>query len=238
MNSTQNAEQNNRISVGPFIIEAETLMAEQFRKLRSVLKVHYLGNGLRSVLITSLAPDEGKTTVSLNLSATVAKGLEESVILLDADLRRKGLTTLLGLQEKSGLSEVLLGKAKLKETFIQTDIEGFSIMPAGVDSSHSAELIESKRMTTLLNVLRDCGQFSYIVIDSSPLISTSEAHTLSHLADGVLVVVMAEKTRRDIVRRELGVIDRTKILGVVLNAAHFETSHYYNKYYSKYYGKE
>jgi Mrp family chromosome partitioning ATPase len=93
-------------------------------------------------------------------------------------------------------------------------------------------------MTTLLNVLRDCGQFSYIFLDSPPLISTSEAHTLSHIADGILVVILAEKTRRDIVRRELGSVDRTKILGVILNGAHFETSHYYNKYYSKYYGKE
>ena len=202
------------------------------------MKVHHLGNDLKSVLITGLAPNEGKTTVALNLAASIARGLDNSTILVDADLRKKGLTSLLGLQETSGLSEVLIGEAKIKDTLVQTEINGLHIMPAGYNSSSPAELIESNRMKELLRVLGTTNKFSYIVVDSPPIISASEALILSHMVDGVIFVIMAEKTRRDIVKREMGSINQTKILGVVLNGAKFETSYYYHKYYKTYYGKE
>jgi len=233
-----NTSPTKTIEVTPLLADDQSPMGEQFRKLRTVLKVHHLGNSLRSVLITGLAENEGKTTVALNLAATVAKGLDESVILLDADLRKRGLTSLLGLEETTGLSTVLEGKAKIKDTLIQTEIKGFNIMPSGINSLSPAELIESHRMKDLLRLLGKAGKFSYIIIDSPPLIATSEAIILSHIVDGIIFVVMAEKTRRDIVKREMGSINQTKILGVVLNGAKFETSHYYHKYYKSYYGKE
>jgi capsular exopolysaccharide synthesis family protein len=236
MTNPENTAPTKSISVTPLLAHDHSILGEQFRKLRTVLKVHHLGNNLRSVLITSLAPSEGKTTVSLNLAAAVARGLDESVVLLDADLRKRGLTSLLGLKNTPGLSEVLEGNAKIKDTFIQTEIKGLNIIPAGINSSSPAELIESQRMKNVLQILATTSKFSYIIIDSPPLIATSEATILSHNADGVILVVMAEKTRRDIVRRELGSLNQTKILGVVLNGAEFETSHYYSKYYRSYYG--
>ena len=224
------------IEVAPLLAHDQSLMGEQFRKLRTVLKVHHLGNDLKSVLITGLGPNEGKTTVALNLAASIARGLDSSTILIDADLRKKGLTSLLGLQETPGLSEVLIGEAKIKDTLVETEIKGLHILPAGYNSSSPAELIESNRMKELLRVLGTTGKFSYIVVDSPPLIAASEALILSHMVDGIIFVVMAEKTRRDIVKREMGSINQTKILGVVLNGAKFETSHYYHKYYKSYYG--
>ena len=237
-NSNNNTSPTKIIEVTPLLADDQSLMGEQFRKLRTVLKVHHLGNDLKSVLITGLAPNEGKTTVALNLAASIARGLDDSTILVDADLRKKGLTSLLGLQETSGLSEVLIGEAKIKDTLVQTEIKGLHIMPAGYNSSSPAELIESDRMKELLRVLGTTGKFSYIVVDSPPLIAASEALILSHMVDGVIFVIMAEKTRRDIVKREMGSINQTKILGVVFNGAKFETSHYYHKYYKSYYGKE
>ena len=237
MTSPENTAPTKTITVTPLLTRDQSLLGEQFRKLRTVLKVHRLGNNLRSVLITSLAPSEGKTTVSLNLAATVARGLDESVVLLDADLRKRGLTSLLGLENTPGLSEVLEGKAKIIDTFISTEIKGLNIIPAGINSSSPAELIESQRMKNVLQLLGTANKFSYIIIDSPPLIATSEAIILSHNADGVILVVMAEKTRRDIVKRELSSLNQAKVLGVVLNGAKFETSHYYAKYYRSYYGK-
>jgi capsular exopolysaccharide synthesis family protein len=213
-------------------------MGEQFRKLRTVLKIHHLGNDLKSVLITGLAPNEGKTTVALNLAAFIARGLDTTIILLDADLRKKGLSSLLGLQENFGLSEILAREARVKDTIVQTEIKGLNVIPAGCDSSSPSELIESNRMKELLRILSATNKYSYLILDSPPLIAASEALILSHLVDGVIFVVMAEKTRRDIVKRELTSLNQTKILGVVLNGATFETSHYYHKYYRSYYGKE
>jgi capsular exopolysaccharide synthesis family protein len=226
------------IEVIPLLVPDQTLMGEEFRKLRTVLKVHHLANDLKSVLITGMAPGEGKTTVALNLAASIARGLDNATILVDADLRKKSLTSVLGLQKISGLSEVLTGEAKIKDTLVETEITGLHVMPAGFDSSRPAELIESKRMKELLRLLNDTDQFSYIVLDSPPLVAASEPLSLSQIVDGIIIVVMAEKTRRDIVKRELASLDQSKILGVVLNGAKFETAHNYYKYYKSYYGKE
>jgi capsular exopolysaccharide synthesis family protein len=233
-----NTSPSKTIEVSPLLSDEQSLMGEQFRKLRTVLKVHHLGNNLKSILITGLAPNEGKTTVALNLAASLARGLDVRIILIDADLRKRSLTSLLGLQKTSGLSELIAGKAKLTEILVQTEISGLRIIPAGFGSSNPAELLESERMKELLRVLAATGKTSYIVLDSPPFIAASEAFILSHLVDGVILVVMAEKTRRDIVKRELASIGQTKILGVVLNRAKFETSHYYQKYYRSYYGKK
>jgi capsular exopolysaccharide synthesis family protein len=237
-NNNNNTSLTKTITVTPLLADDQSLMGEQFRKLRTVLKVHHLGNDLKSVLITGLAPNEGKTTVALNLAASIARGLDNATILVDADLRKKSLTTLLGLQETSGLSEVLVGEAKIKDALVETEIRGLHVMPAGFNSSSPAELIESDRMKELLRVLGTTAKFSYIVVDSPPLIAASETLILSHIVDGVIFVVMAEKTRRDIVKRELASLNQTKILGVVLNGAKFETSHYYHMYYRSHYGKK
>ena len=237
-NNNNDTSPTKTVTVTPLLADDQSLMGEQFRKLRTVFKVHHLGNDLKSVLITGLAPNEGKTTVALNLAASIARGLDDSTILIDADLRKKGLTSLLGLQETSGLSDVPVREAKIKDTLVQTEIKGLRIMPAGYNSSSPAELIESNRMKELLRVLGTTGKFSYIVVDSPPLIAASESLVLSHIVDGVIIVVMAEKTRRDVVKRELASLNETKIIGVVLNGAKFETAHYYHKYYKSYYGKE
>jgi len=238
MKPRHNYARVDRISVEPFIVEQESLMAEQFRKLRSVLNVHYLGNSLRSVLITSLAPEEGKTTVSLNLSATVARGLDASVVLIDGDIRKKGLSMLLGLEGALGLTDVLEGRAKLEEAIVQSEIDDLNIVPAGTHSPSYAELIASTRMKDLVHVLRNGYESSYVIIDSAPFLPTSDAHALSEMVDGIIVVILAEQTRRDVLRRELHAIKKDKILGVVLNNAEFETSHHYHKYYKHYYGQQ
>lgn len=238
MKPRDNYARIDRISVEPFIVEQESLMAEQFRKLRSVLNVHYLGNSLRSVLITSLAPEEGKTTISLNLSATVAKGIDASVVLIDGDMRKKGLSMLLGLEGALGLTDVLEGRTKFEEAIVQSEIDDLNILPAGTHSPSYAELIASARMKDLVHMLRNGYESTYVIIDSAPFLPTSDAHALSEMVDGIIVVILAEETRRDVLRRELHAIKKDKILGVVLNSAKFETSHHYHKYYKNYYGQQ
>jgi len=120
-----------RVSVGNFIAKPNSLLAEQFRKLRNVVTTHNLVDSLHSVVITSCMPGEGKTTVSLNLSAIVAKGLDDSVVLVDADVRRLNLTSLLGLRDAPGLMDILEGKAPIEETLVATEIEGLTIIPGG-----------------------------------------------------------------------------------------------------------
>jgi len=222
-------ERITRVTVEEFVAKPDSLMAEQFRKLRSIIATHNFTSSLRSVLVTSCMPGEGKTKVTINLSATIARGLDDSVILVDADLRRKSLSFLLGLQNTLGLSDVLAGRAGIQEAIINTEINGLTILPAGFNPPNPAELIASIRMKNLVERLKEGNNGSYILIDSTPIVSTSEANVLSQMVDGVIVVIMADKTRRDVAKRELHTINAGKILGVVLNCAEFETSDYYYK---------
>lgn len=220
-----------RVNVGKFVTKPDSIMAEQFRKMRSIVTTHNLTSSLRSVLVTSCMPGEGKTKVALNLSAAIAKGLDDSVILVDADLRKKSLSSLLGLRNTLGLSDVLAGRAGIQEALINTEFKGLKILPAGVNPLNPAELIASMGMRNLAQHLKEISNNSYILIDSTPIVSTSEASIISQMVDGVIVVILADKTRRDVVKRELNIINPEKILGVVLNCAEFETSHYYHKHY-------
>lgn len=225
------------VSVDSFIGKLDSIFTEQFRKLKSAVITHNTPNALRSILVTSCIPEEGKTTVALNLSATIATGLDHSAILIDADLRLRTLTSLLGLENTLGLSDVLEERAGIEEAIINTEIKGLTILPAGSESPNPAELIGSIRMKRLIQQLEERCKDSYIIIDSTPLVSTSEANALSQMTDGAILVIMADKTRRDVVKRELKAISSEKILGVVLNCAEFEASDYYHKYY-KHYGKK
>ena len=226
-----------RVPVDNIIVKPDSISAEQFRKLHSLVIAHYIMHSLHSILVTGCMPGEGKTKVALNLAATIARGLDDSAVLIDADLRMKGLSSHLGLQNALGLSDVLQKRATIEETLVETEIEGLSILPAGTMPPNPAELIGSNRMKGLIQQLKARPKDSYIIIDSTPIIATSEANALSQMTDGIIVVIMADKTRRDVVKRELSTINPEKILGVVLNCAEFETSDYYHKYYKGYYGK-
>ena len=225
------------VPVDNFFAKPDSIMAEQLRKLQGIVISHNIVNSLRSILVTSCMPQEGKTSVSLNLSAAIARGLDDSAILIDADLRKGNLSHLLGLGNVSGLSDVLQERATIKETLVDTQIEGLTILPAGSTPSNPAELIASTRMKGLIQQLEASHKGSYIIIDATPIIATSEANAVSQMTGGVIVVIMADKTRRDVVKRELKTLTSEKILGVVLNCAEFETSDYYRGYYKGYYGK-
>ncbi len=220
-----------KLPVARKVADPNSLMTEQFRKLRSILCNPHMFRAVRSILVTSCLPGEGKTTTALNLAATMAKAPGASVLLVDADLRKKSLTRLLGLRAQKGLSDLLNEGNELGEAFIQTDIAGLRVLPAGITNGNPAELIASDRMEILLRQLGEQQRESFLFIDSSPIVSTSEPNVLSHLVDGVIMVIMADKTRRDMVKREIRNLDAQRLLGVVLNCADFESNNYYHKYY-------
>jgi len=221
----------SRTSVGRFLVRPNSISEEQFRKLKSCITTHHLASSLRSVLVSSCMPGEGRTTVALNLSAIIAKGPDDSAILIDADLRRLSLTSLLGLRNATGLSDILEERASVEEVIVETEIEGLDILPGGFNPGNPGELLGSKRMRNVVEQLKERPGSPYVIIDSTPMVSTAEVNALSQMVDGIVVVIMADKTRRDLVKRELQTIRADKPLGVVLNRAQFETSDYYDKYY-------
>jgi capsular exopolysaccharide synthesis family protein len=221
----------SHISVGRFLARPNSISEEQFRKLKSAITTHHLARSLRSVLVSSCMPGEGRTTVALNLSAIIAKGPDDCAILIDADLRRQGLTSLLGLRNAPGLSDILEERASVDEVIVETEIDGLDILPGGFNPGNPSELLGSRRMRNAVEQLKQRRGSPYIIIDSTPMISTAEVNALSQMVDGIVVVIMADKTRRDLVKRELQAIKVDKPLGVVLNRAQFETSDYSDSYH-------
>ncbi len=208
--------------------------AEEFRKLKTQI-FHRLPNPPHSILITSTAPQEGKTMVSVNLAIAISQEINRKAILIDGDLRNPGIH--LGKSQNSrGLSNYLIDGAAVSDILINSVIENLRIIEAGPSPSNSSELIASNRMKELLQSLYKTEDNTYIIIDSSPIISTSEPLLFSKMVDGVILVVMADRTPKEAISRAMKSLDRQKIVGVVLNQMDLKPSSYYSRYY-KYYRK-
>jgi capsular exopolysaccharide synthesis family protein len=218
------------------IVPPNSFAEEGFRKLKAQI-FHRLPNPPHSILITSTGPQEGKTTVAVNLAMAISKEIHTKAILIDGDIRKPGIH-LEGSKNVKGLSNYLSDGTPLSEILINSEIENLRIIMAGPSSSKSSELIGSKRMGELVKSLSKSGENTYILIDSPPIISTTEPTLLSKMVDGIILVVKADQMPRESIQRAVKSIDRQKIMGIVFNQIDLKPSGYYSKYYHyKYYKK-
>jgi len=214
----------------------DSLDAEHFKMLRAQILFPREGKIPRTVMVTSTFPGEGKTYVSANLAASIALGINEYVLLIDADLRDPSLHRMLGYSNKEGLNEFLTGKRQLPDLLIRTGIDKLSFLSAGGPSSRPSELLSSANMKAFLTEVRDRYDDRYIIIDGTPSQVTAETSVLANFVDGIVFVVMAEKAPRAAVKRSIENLGKDKILGVVFNG-YTQSYKPYAKYYKKYYGK-
>jgi protein-tyrosine kinase len=212
----------------------DSFAAEQFRKLKTQM-FHVSPNPPHIILVTSTTPNEGKSTVSFNLAFSISQEIQKKAILVDADLRRPSVL-FKKYKTTRGLSNYLSDRIPLAEILIRFE-ENFWIVPAGPSSRKSSELIGTRRMTELLASLREFGEDTYTIIDSPPILATSEPSMLSKMVDAVILVVRADQTPRESIRRAVQNIDRQKIVGIVFNQVELKSMGYYSKYYHRYYGK-
>lgn len=189
--------------------------ADQYRFLRTRLEgLESSSNGrLQMILVTSPGSGEGKTTTSANLALTMARELQQKVVLVEGDCRRPTLSALFGAPAHPGLVDVLMGTCNLEDALVELPGQLF-LLPAGPAGLSSAELFASSMMRRALSGLRE--RFSRIIVDAPPAV-TSETHALARLADRVLVVVRVGVTHRPALARALAVIDPQRVLGIVLN---------------------
>jgi capsular exopolysaccharide synthesis family protein len=215
------------------IVRPETIAAEEFRKLKTQI-FHRLPNPPHFILVTSTVPQEGKTMVAFNLALAISQEIHRKAILIDGDLRKPSIH----LEEHpnpKGLSDYLLNQTPLFDILLNTGEEGLQIIPAGSPTRKSAELIGSRKMSELFISLRELRDDTYVIIDSSPIISTAEPALLSKLVDGIILVVMGGRASKEFVRRAVKSIDRQKIIGIVLNQIDMNpSSYYYSRYYYGY----
>lgn len=169
------------------------------------------------VMVCSSLSGEGKTFNAINISMSIAIELDKTVLLVDADLPRRNTTSLFGLDDESGLTDVLVGGKDLTDVIVSTDLQDFKILPAGTKHHHGAELLASDKMFNLITELANRYQDRIIIFDTPPLLITSEAQVLAGLAGQVVLVVEADRTLKHDVEDAVEMLDSTKPIGLVLN---------------------
>ncbi len=212
-------------------------VSESYRTLRTNIQFARSDAPVRTLLVTSAGPKEGKSTTVANLAITMAQ-LNTRTLLVDADLRRPVLHKLFGLRRDLGLTNLLVGKASLDEALLPTLVTNLTLLPSGVLPPNPSELLGSQQMQALLTQLKE--RFDIVLLDSPPVIAVTDASVLARLVDGVLLVVNAGSTNREALMRAKDQLDhvQAQVLGVLLNnitASHMYGSHYYYYYYHYYY---
>jgi len=208
--------------------------SESFRTLRTNVAFSSADEGLRSVIVTSTMPNEGKTVVATNLATALAQtGMR--VLLIDADMRKGRVNAVFDRPRQPGLSDFLVGRAKVSQTVRTTNVPGLWVMPAGTAPPNPSELLGSNRFADFIASL---GQhFDWAILDTPPIMPVTDSGVIAHMMSGVVFVVGADMTNRYAAQRAVEQLTRNKarFLGAVLNRADFKHHGYY---YSRYYQRE
>lgn len=218
---------------------------EQFRSLRSRIYQARYESPLKTILISSGLPSEGKSFVAANLAMSLARNSDNNILLIDGDLRRPTLHSLLGAPNEPGLSEFLAEKAELRD-IMQRDcspkipdstLEGstsnLTFIPAGKCGDNSSELVANRRIERLIAAL--APKFDWILIDSPPVLAVTDAVEIAHAADAVLLVARGGETTFAVAQSTQTTFVNSRILGFVLNDVKDAPSSDYK--YHGYYGK-
>lgn len=207
--------------------------AETFRVLRTNLQFKAVDNSLKSIMISSSAPDEGKSLVAANLAVAFAQG-GTRVVLIDADLRRPEQHNIFKLPNERGLTTTLVEpKGDMTNVLQSSGVENLRILTTGPTPPNPSELLGSKRMEQVLNSLLD--EADLVIVDSAPVLVASDACVLSTHIDGTMLVIDARRTRRAMASRSTQALASVGavLLGAVLNRVDTRSSGYsYSYYYS------
>ena len=192
------------------------LIPEEYARLHADLERASSPTRCFVVGVTSAVYGEGKTTVAMNLAGTIAQNSPAKVALVDCNLRNWDLQTRLNLGECRGLVDLLEGtEDDLSNVVLKTEQENFTIIPAGRAADNPARIARSPRLNDVMSALRMSNEF--IVMDMAPVLPVADTRVLAKALDGIIMVVRAGVTPREIVSRAMEAVGNERVLGVVLN---------------------
>ena len=222
--------------------------SEAFRSLNTNIRLLGTDSSLNSIVISSSIPSEGKSTISSHL-AQAAAAMGQRVLLIDADLRRPQAHLWTGLDNDNGLSNILSsplqteGEQELKQLIEKAvrqpeEWEGLSVITAGEIPPDPTRLLSSQRMHQVMDILKNSGQYDFIIYDTPPILGFADGRILANRTNGVVLVVRIGKTDRSLVKQNIDNlrVSHVPVLGIVANHASYasgDSYHYYNKYYTK-----
>ncbi|AKU93096.1 GumC family protein [Vulgatibacter incomptus] len=211
----------------------KSAQAEAIRSVRTNVLFMSPDREQRRIMVTSTSPQEGKSSVALNLSVAMAQN-GAKVLLIDTDMRRPRLHRAVGVSNERGLSTLLVGEARLEDALKSTEVAGLSLLPCGPVPPNPAEMLHTARFKELLEELGT--RFDRIILDSPPLIAAADAAVLSSQVDGVIFVARYKKTTKDLAARMLRSLRdvNAPLLGAVLNDVDLGSQEYGYYSYKRY----
>lgn len=207
---------------------------EAYKSLRTNLM--FSGEDVKAVVITSCTPNEGKTSVSINLACSLAEA-GKRVLYIDADMRRSVVVGRYKMANAAfGLSHYLSGQKKLEEVLNQTNLDGMNMIVAGIVPPNPSELLEGKRFADLIRAAR--STYDYIIIDTPPVGSVIDSAIVARQCDGVALVVASGEISYKFAQKVKSQLEMagSRLLGVILNKVDLSQGSHYGRYYKKYYG--
>ncbi len=198
---------------------------EAYNILRTQILQRFKENHWNVLAVTSPGSDEGKTLTAINLAISIAREVDYSVLLVDANLRHPWMLEHLGLSQRKGLSDYLTDDVPLSELLIQSSrIEHLVLLPAGRPLTNSAEMLNSPKMAELVKDMKSRYHSRIIIFDLPPVLTTADALAFSPYVDAALLVIEEGKTQKQDVERAVELLSNTNIVGTVLNKAEPKTS--------------
>jgi len=204
---------------------------EAYRTLRTRLVKQQDRTGARSLVVSSGAPGEGKTLTAFNLALCYANIQDWPVLLVDADLRTRGLSRLVGDPESDGLSGILEGNCAYQSAVLSTDVPNLYVLPAGQTTASPSELFSGPQWKEFLGWAAE--SFRLVLIDCPPVLNLADFELIAAPAESVMLVVRSRKTAREALSKALAQVDPRKLAGVVFNAAEELSNKNYYGYAAK-----
>jgi len=203
--------------------------ASSYNLLRTRLLQQMRSNNWNTLAITSSVPGEGKTITAINLAISLAREVNNTVLLVDLDLRRPTIHKYIGIEPEYGIDDYLQKDARLEDILVNPGIERLVILPGHEGIAHSSEMLSSPKMKELVEELKSRYQSRLILFDLPPLLAIDDALAFSPLMDSMLMVIEDEKTTEDELKRAFEMLDNVNVIGTVLNKS-IATSMQYGYY--------
>jgi polysaccharide biosynthesis transport protein len=212
--------------------------SESFRGIRTGILFSSADVPPQVILVTSAAPGEGKSSCAANIGATLAMA-GAKVVILDCDMRRPRLHKIFNCPRETGISSILVGTSPLSDVVVHTVVENLDMIPCGPIPPNPSEIVGSKKIKQLIDVLRK--DYQHILIDSPPITAVTDAVLLSQVSDSVLLVIRAGVTPKPVIQNGIEQLKNVSahITGAILNGIKTgRDSYYYYQYYYYYYGDD